>query len=95
MNMLLEANTGEQTNKSQVLLYGDALIIKTLYVLLYAGQKEEHEGVGFDIKKSFLMKRINFSFATTPGLLQEAIKEELEEKGSTLVLRKNDVSQMF
>ena len=41
------------------------------------------------------MKRINFSFATTPGLLQEAIKEEIEHKGSTLVLRKNDVLQMF
>ena len=48
MNMLLEANFGEQTNKSQVLLCGDAVIIKTLHVLLYAGQKEEHEGVGFD-----------------------------------------------
>ena len=41
------------------------------------------------------MKRINFSFATTPGLLQENIQEELKQKDSTLVLRKNDVSQMF
>jgi dynein heavy chain len=95
MNMLLEANTGEQTKKSQVLLCGDAGTAKTSNVLLYAGQKEEREGVGFDFKKSFLMKRINFSFATTPGLLQEAIQEELEQKGSTLVPRKNDVSQMF
>lgn len=95
MNLLLEPNTGDQSKKSQILLCGDAGTAKTSNVLLYTAQKEEREGVGFDFKKSFLLKRINFSFATTPYLLQEAIQEELEQKGSTLVPRKNEVSQMF
>jgi len=95
MNLLLEPNTGDQSKKSQILLCGDAGTAKTSNVLLYTAQKEEREGVGFDFKKSFLLERINFSFATTPFLLQEAIQEELEQKGSTLVPRKNEVSQMF
>jgi len=34
MNLLLEANTGEQTKKSQILLCGDAGTAKTSNILL-------------------------------------------------------------
>lgn len=96
MNLLLEPNTGEMALKSQVLLTGDPGTAKTSNVLLFTSQKEDPKtGLGLDFKKSFLLKRINFSFATTPALLQDAIQEELEQKGSTLVPKKNEVSQMF
>jgi dynein heavy chain len=42
-----------------------------------------------------LVKRIICSFATTPGLLQEAIQEELEMKGSYLNPKKSDGNQLF
>ena len=65
-------------------------------MLLFTSQKEDPKtGLGLEFKKSFLLKRINLSFATTPALLQDAIQEELEQKGLTLVPKKNEVSQMF
>lgn len=42
-----------------------------------------------------MLKRINFSYATTPAHLQEAIQEELEMKGSYLTPKKNELHQLF
>lgn len=58
----------------KVLLTGDAGTAKTSTILMFIGKLDaEH-----------LVKRINFSSATTPMLLQNTIEGELEPKGSSM-----------
>jgi len=75
LNILLSPN-----REYKVLLSGDAGTAKTSNALLFTRSK----------LSTYLVKRINLSFATSPALLQEAIQEELEVKGSFLTPKKNE-----
>jgi dynein heavy chain len=71
----------------KVLISGDSGTAKTSNILLFTKYSP--------FSSQYLLKRINFSFATTPALLQEAIQEELEMKGSFLAPKKNEFHQLF
>lgn len=72
---------------SAVLITGDSGTAKTSNILLFYKYSP--------FNTQYLIKRINFSYATTPALLQESIQEELEMKGSYLNPKKNELHQLF